>query len=319
MKPLRFGLLGLGYFGRNYVRLLLGAKGVELAAISSRTRETLDSFASIVPKAVVRTTDSAAILENPGIDCVVIATPPSTHFSLAKEALDNGKHVLLEKPMVASLQEAVRLKSAVRKNSGSTFMVGHQYVYNDYVRALKGRLDSNYFGGVRYVLGEHLSSRSRSDIGILWDAGTHHLSMIRYLFNPGKLVEAEASRISLSNDGQDDFTAASLKFGNGLLATLIVSWLGSTKTRRLSIAGRKKTAVFDAVGKKASLKFFPGLNDFSLSGPEVPRIAAGEPLLNELDHFLMCVRTGEAPLTGIDESFAVTEWLDRISKAGRLR
>lgn len=311
MRPLRFGLLGLGSFGKNYVRLLQSMKGAELAAIASRSEETLAKFKDSVPKTTIKTTDSSAILKNPGIDCVIIATPPSTHFSFAKEALENGKHVLLEKPMVQSLGEAKKLRIAAKK-SGSTFMVGHQYVYNDFIRYLNGRIKEELFGNIRYVLGEHLCSPARPDIGSLWDAGTHQLSMIHYLFNPGKIVEVAGRGVALSKKGFDDFTAATIKFETGLLATIIVSRFDQKKTRKLAIVGDRKMAVFDDAEEKNKLKFFPG--NSGNSEPELPQVAAKEPLLNELEHFVRCVRTGETPLTGIDESYAVTEWLDKISK-----
>ena len=155
MKPLRFGLLGLGYFGRNYARLLQDIKDVRLAAVAAKTRETLEQYRSATPKEAIRTMNASEIIKNPKIDCVVIATPAATHFKLAKEALENGKHVLLEKPMVASLDEAKKLRALAAK-SPSTFMVGHQYIYNDYVRYLHDNIVE--LGNVSHVIAEHLYS-----------------------------------------------------------------------------------------------------------------------------------------------------------------
>ncbi|MEK6837074.1 MAG: Gfo/Idh/MocA family oxidoreductase [Nanoarchaeota archaeon] len=309
MKPLRFGLLGLGYFGRNYVGLLQGIKGVELAAVCSRTAETLAKFKDSITASAIKTTDSSVILENPNIDCVVIATPAHTHFSLAKEALENGKHVLLEKPMTTSLEDAKQLKALVVKRKGNgTFMVGHQFVYHDYIRHLRSLISANSFGKVKCAFGEHILFPSRPDVGCLWDAGTHQLSMLQYLLRPGKIVKVFGRSVDVSGSGVDDFTAAAVEFKSGLLATIIVSWRGAQKTRRLALFGESKLAVFDDVQEKDKLKLFSHNPE-----PEIPRINAKEPLRNELEHFVGYIRTGESPLTGIDSSYEITEWLDKIS------
>lgn len=308
MKTLRFGLLGLGYFGRNYVRLLQGMKGVQLAAVSAKTEETLAQFKSAMPKAVVRTTDASLILENPGIDCVVVATPASTHFGLAKEALEHGKHVLLEKPMVPSLEDAKKLRAVVGR-AGSTFMVGHQYVYNDYIRYLRSRIKNGSLGNVKCAVGEHSGFQARQDIGCLWDAGPHQLSMLQYLFNPGRIVEVTGSSVSFPGRRFDDFTAAAIKFGSGLFATMAVSWVGSQKTRKLTVLGDKGAAAFDDAEPAGKLRLFS-----AGSLPVVPEISAGEPLRNEVEHFIHCIAAGEEPLTGISSSFQVTEWLGKISR-----
>ncbi len=308
MRPLRFGLLGLGYFGRNYVRLLQGIKGAQLAAVAARTEETLSQFKSSLPASVLKTNDASSVLKNPDIDCVVIATPPSTHLAFAKQALEQGKHVLVEKPMVPSLDDAKTLKAAVSK-SGSTFMVGHQYVYNDYIRYLHEAIKGNSLGSVKYVCGEHLGFQVRQDIGCLWDAAPHQLSMLHYLFNPGKIAEVIGSSAAISSSGFDDFAAAAVRFESGLLSTIIVSCSGSQKVRKLTIVGDKKVAVFDDDATKDKLKFFSQ----SSSNSESIRLSAKEPLLNELEYFIHCINSSEKPLTGISGSYAVIEWLDKIS------
>ncbi|MBI2143997.1 Gfo/Idh/MocA family oxidoreductase [Candidatus Woesearchaeota archaeon] len=301
MRPLRFGLLGVGYFGRNYLRLLQDIEGVELAAVCSRSRESLAGISSMVPGSVIRTTDASAVLKRHDIDCVVVATPASTHFALASEALEMGKNVLVEKPMVTSLEEARKLRAAVKK-AGSTFMVGHQYVYNDYARFLKGMVGKGSFGTVRHVLCEHLCFPVRNDIGSFWDAASHHLSMIQFLFSPGKIV-------GVAGSSMNDFTAASVRFSSGLAATLVTTWFGAKKTRSFTIAGDKALAVFDDVEETAKIRLFPG--------NKAPVVAAKEPLRNEVGHFIGCIRSSKEPLTGISNGFRVIEWIDRIEKSLR--
>ncbi len=309
-SPLGFGLIGLGYFGKNYLRLLQSVDGAKLAAVATRTSESLSRLGQAIPKAAARTTDASQVLRDSRVDCVVIATPPSTHLQLAKEALENGKHVLLEKPMTPSLEEAKRLRAAVKKSS-ATFMVGHQYVYNNYIGWLRDNMQQ--LGKVSHVVAEHLyPGPVREDIGCLWDAGTHQLSTIQYLLNPGRIVEASGMSIEMSKKGIDDLTAATLRFGSGLTATMMVTWLAAQKTRRMTFAGSKGMAVFNDAEPKDKLKMYL---KSAMPKPEIPEVAAREPLRNQVEHFIHCIRTGETPLTGIDKSYEVTEWLDRIARS----
>ncbi len=146
----RFGIIGVGKFGKNYLRLLQGIKGAKLVAVAAVTKESLDASGSLVSSGVKKTTNAEEIFSDPKIDAVIIATPTETHFSLAFAALKNGKHVLVEKPMTATLKEAEELARAAEK-SGKILMVGHQYLYNGHIRFLKQKLDDGFFGAIRYI------------------------------------------------------------------------------------------------------------------------------------------------------------------------
>ncbi len=289
MKTLRFGLIGHGYFGKNYLRLLQSIGGIKLTATAAKANVN-------------------SVLKNQDIDAVVIATPASTHLNLALEALMNGKHVLLEKPMTTSLKEAKELKKAAAA-SKAIFMVGHQYVYNDYVRWLQD--NHPILGKITLVVAEHLyPGPIRDDIGCMWDAGTHQLSMMQCLLNPGKIISAAGKSVCMNRKGIDDFTAAAIKFESGLSANLMISWLMPQKTRKLTVIGSEKTAVFDDVEEKNKLR----ITDRN-GKTETRKISSKEPLLNEAEHFIECIRTGKKPLTGIESSYEITEWLDKIERS----
>ncbi len=318
---MRFGLLGLGYFGKNYLRLLQEIDGIELAAVAAKTKKSLDELSGNIPKTAKRTTNAAAILNDAAIDAVVIATPPATHAELAAKALKNGKHVLLEKPLAGNLSDAKKIMTAANK-SKAAFMVGHQYIYNDYIGWLHDNISS--LGKVSRVIAEHLyPGPVRSDIGCLWDAGTHQLSIIQYLLEPGKLISARGKRvcIDLFNEkgqsknrrlkGIDDMAAVALTFESGLDAKITVTWLSPRKIRRLTIIGSEKTAIFDDVKEKDKLTIVDRKSGKTIA----PKIAAREPLRNEVEQFIRCIKTGEKPLTGIESSYEITEWLDKISRS----
>lgn len=284
--PLKCAVIGAGNFGKHYVRLLQDIKGMSLGTIGDQ-----GNWKDIM-------TDSQ-------IDCVVIATPAAHHFTIAKTALEAGKHVLLEKPMTRTLAEAERLKSAVRR-SGRIFMVGHQYLYNDHINRLKSELNKGTLGRIRYVWGEHLySGPIRSDVGCFWETATHELAIIDYLFSPTKIREVHGSLRDLTGSGLDDFASVWIEFEAAPPAAVTVSWMYPEKIRRLAIAGEKGSAVFDEQSDD-KLKFYIGKNAVT------PQVEAREPLRNELEHFIECIREGKKPLTDIEHGVRITEYLDVI-------
>lgn len=323
MGNLNFAVIGAGRFGKHYIRNLQGIEGARLYGVAAKTKDTLNSIKHDTSSSTILTNNDDSLIKNKNVDCVVIATPPSTHFELAKKALEAGKNVLVEKPMVASFKEAKLLKDIVKK-SKSTFMVGHQYIYNDYVNYLHSSIKKGLIGKPEVVAAEYLYPEPiRNDIGCFWDAGTHYLSIIQYLFNPGPVIEVSGSSLSMVSKF-DDFTSATVKFKNGLVAFLTFSRLYPEKTRKFMVLGTKQSAVFDDFEEKNKLKFYPvskKIKDNSIykhSGnkikPTIHSIGAIEPLRNELEHFIDCIKNKKTPLTGIGHSYQITEWLDKVSR-----
>ena len=327
MEKLNFAVIGAGRFGKHYIKNLQSIQGANLFGVAARTKETLNNVRDSVSSSTILTSNCDSMIKNRKVDCVVIATPASTHFGLVKKALEAGKNVLVEKPMVASLKEARSLKAVVKKHK-SVFMVGHQYVYNDYVRHLQFSIKNGFIGKPNMVIAQYLYPEPvRNDIGCFWDAGTHYLSIIQYLFNPGNITEVNGKSLSVIGKF-DDFTSAAIKFRSGLMASLIVSWLYPEKTRKFMVLGSRKTAVFDDAEEKDKLKYFPvsgkikNNSIYDYFGGRVksiiPNINAKDSIRNEIMHFVNCVRNNRKPLTDIDHSYQVTEWLDTISRAIRL-
>ena len=156
------GLIGLGRWGKNYLRLLQDIPEVTLRASANHA-------------------NVSDIFSNPEIDAVFIVTPPATHYALIEAGLKSGKHVFVEKPMVVSIFEADQLKTLVAQ-SGKIFMVGFQYLYNDSINCLKKELEKGTFGKILSVKSEHELSPINPDVSIFWDAAPHPLSIFQYLF-----------------------------------------------------------------------------------------------------------------------------------------
>lgn len=310
-KTLRFGVVGIGYFGRNYVRLLGDIKGVKLSAVARVSKKYEKEVFSFVTKEVKRYREPEELFQDPKIDCVVIAAPTVFHFELVKRALKAGKHVLLEKPMTRTLEEAELLRKVVKK-SGRIFMLGHQYLYNDYINRLKSELDKKSFGKIHYLWGEHLYSGSPpKGVGCFWETATHQLAIVDYLFSPEKIRKVSGKMVNFSAanrtvlSGRDDFSSVWVDFAGAPGAGIVVSWLYPEKVRRLTVVGDRGSAVLDE-SKDEKLKFYIGEKIL------VPQVKAREPLRNELLHFIECVRERKNPLTDIEHGMRVIKYLDTV-------
>lgn len=325
MDILRFGVIGAGYFGKHYVRLLAeGIPGAALEALATPSGRELPGA-----EGLRNFRDFHKLLSNRDIDAVIIATPASLHAEMAEVALQAGKHVLVEKPMVTRLEDAERLFRAVQE-SDRVFMVGHQYLYHDVIRYLRDQLSEGLLGDVRYVTAENLySGPIRRDIGCFWETATHELAIVDYLFAPGEIKTSGGVAVDIGRSGREDFAAAHAVFENGLAFGVTVSWFSPVKIRRFILGGTEGSALFDDREPKDKLKFF--LTPFPESRPDeysrffgendyrflTPEIHTREPLRNQLLHFINCIQTNTAPLTGIRHGLRVTQYLDTLSRSLR--
>ena len=318
--PLRVGLIGLGRFGSHYARLLQKVEGVSFYAVAARDEKSFT--AASVPAETKRYTDGADLIGDPNVDCVIIATPTTTHAALSIAALAADKHVLVEKPMTATLAEARAVATAVEK-SGRTFMVGHQYLYNDYIRELKRQMDAGTLGAIAYVFAEHFyPGPVRSDIGCFWETATHEIAMLDYFFGRPAASEIIGTRIDIDKRGHEDYASIAFTLSNGARATIVNSWIAPKKTRRLIIAGDKGAVLFDDLEPHEKLKFTPApdVNMDRDAGTALSLFRSDtEPLFNEFTHFIHVARTGTPPLTDITHGLYVTEMLNAIYQAVPLR
>lgn len=316
---LKFGVIGVGHFGKHYARLLQEIKEVELTAVAS---PGIASRKLILPRSVKKFSDPGLLIKDPDIDCVVIATPVSSHYKLAVSALKAGKHVLLEKPMTRTLREAKKLQKVVAQSS-LVFMVGHQYLYNDFIRHLKEKLDQKILGKISHIFAEHLyPGPIRPDVGCFWDAAGHELAILQYLFGPLTVKEVKGKTVEIGGRG-DDFSVAEIifipprharaGFTNELTVTMVVSRFYPEKTRRFSIVGDKGAVIFDDQrDEKLKFYFYSRILDVSKMKTSTPKIAAAEPLRNELEHFIYCAKNKKTPLTNIEHGVSITEMLHKI-------
>jgi predicted dehydrogenase len=323
-EPLRFAVVGLGYWGPNLVRVLHEVPGAEVALACDLRPEALLRIGTRYP-AVRLTQAFADVLEDDAIDAVAIATPVSTHYELAGAAVRAGKHVLVEKPLAASSEEALDLIELARRER-RVLMPGHTFLYSppvnmsrDLIRA--GELGEIYFISTSRVnLGLH-----QPDVSVVWDLGPHDFSILRYWLEQMPVRVAAFSRGCII-DSTPDVAFIHLEFHSGTIAHVELSWLAPSKLRRTAIVGSRKMVVYDDTSAEPIRIFDSGAD---VREPETfgefrmtyrtgdilsPRVGVTEPLQLELADFCEAMRTGGKPRSsdqlGLDV-IRITEAVDR--------
>jgi predicted dehydrogenase len=308
---IRIALAGIGHWGPNLAHSIVTA-GAELGWLCDRDVDRLRKFAQHYPNA--RTTANfAAMLADPSVDAVIIATPTSTHHPLARAALHAGKHVFVEKPLALTsgdARELVELAEAKQR----TLLVGHVFQYNATIRALKYFIDRGELGDLMYMTFTRTNlGPVRTDANALWDLATHDISIMTYLIN--ELPEAvTASGYSYLNPGVEDVVFAAFNFASGVVAHVHASWLNPRKVRNITVIGDKKMAEVDDLDMRMPIRLFDrrveaadphtlvgSYVEFKTTvvdgGITVPRIEINRPLETECVHFLECIRTGQRPIS----------------------
>jgi predicted dehydrogenase len=305
VADLRVTLLGYGYWGRNLARNLHRQLGTGWAACVDVHPQRLAEVKFLYPW--VRTlSDAGVALADDTVDAVVIATPARTHARLAAEALAAGKHVLVEKPLALSTDEAVSLARQAER-AGRVLMVGHTFEYNPAVLRIRELIGSGALGDLYYLHSQRVNlGRIQPDINAMWSIGPHDVSIANYLTgSPPLWVAAKGARYLHTE--LEDVVFATIGYRGGVLAHVHVSWLDPSKVRRTTVVGSRRMVVYDDLDSEATLRVYDkgadpveggyGEYQFRLrSGDlQVPRLKLSEPLADELAHFLDCVADGRVP------------------------
>ena len=323
MSRVTVGLAGLGYWGPNLARNFDILS--DLAWLCDLDDEQRTAFSSRFPRAR-STGDFAEMLADPELDAVVIATPVPTHYELAKQALEAGKHVLVEKPPAMKgpeMDELVKLAT----DRDLVLMPGHLLLYHPGVRKLKELVDSGELGEVLCVY------TNRQNLGIvranenaLWSLGVHDLSVILWLIGEDP-VEVFAHGRDFLNKGVEDVVFCYLRFPSGKIAHMHLSWLDPHKMRKMTVVGNEKMVVFDdmelerkvTVYEKGPWKQSAGYGEWQTRTGDIhiPKIDTSEPLRLECQAFLGLI-AGEGDRRIVAEDGAmVVRALDRLTESLR--
>jgi predicted dehydrogenase len=323
VTAIRVAHAGVGGWGRNVARV--AGELADLAWICDVDETRLAEYAKRYPEA--RTTGSLAdALADEGVEAVTIATPVPTHHALAKQALEAGKHVFVEKPPAMHAEEMEELL-ALAQERGLVLMPGHLLLYHPGLRRVKELVDAGELGEVACVYGNRQNlGVIRSNENALWSLGVHDLSVILWLLDE-EPSEAVAYGMDYLQEGIEDVVFCFLRFPSGKVAHMHLSWLDPHKMRKMTVVGREKMVVFDdmelerkvTVYEKAPWEPAESYGEWRTRTGDIysPKIANDEPLRLELEHFLELVRKGPGDHREARDGLAVVRTLDRLTESLR--
>lgn len=306
------GIVGCGYWGPNLLRNFAEVTGCKVKCVCDRSASQLQRVSKKYPY-VTLTRSFDDVVNDKEIDAVVIATPISTHYPLAKKALLKGKHVFIEKPLTADssmAEELVRLAEMQK----SVLMVGHTFKYSPPVIKIKELIDSGELGDIHYISSSRVNfGLHQSDVSVIWDLAPHDFSIIFYWLREEPSRVHAFGRACVKSD-IPDVAFINLAFESGTVAEVQISWLSPVKLRRTVVVGSKKMLIYDDTESVEKVKIYDhGVNfiepssygEFQLSYRSgdilAPRLDTYEPLFAEASHFIECIREGKNPVTdGVD-------------------
>lgn len=306
---INIGIIGYGYWGPNLVRNFSEIPGVRVKIVSDFKPELLAKVQARYPTIQV-TTDCQDIFSDSKIDAVAIATPVSTHFDLALAALKAGKHVLVEKPMTVTTEQADRLiDEADRRNL--VLMVDHTFVYTGAVRKMRDLVASNALGDIYYYDSVRVNlGLFQHDVNVLWDLAVHDLSIMDYVL-PSRPYAVSATGMSHVQGGPENIAYLTLFFEDNLIAHINVNWLAPVKVRRTLIGGSQKMIVYDDLDPSEKIKVYDKgitvngsseslyqmLIGYRTGDMWAPKLDMTEALRTEGLQFVSCIEQGKHPET----------------------
>jgi predicted dehydrogenase len=321
------GVVGYGYWGPNLVRNFSEVSGARVVAVSDMRSDRLAQVQQRYP-ATRTTTDYRELLNDSGIDAIVIATPVSTHFDLAMQALNSGKHVFVEKPMTISVEQGERLLDYAARCQ-RIIMVDHTFVFTGAVRKIKELVDTEqlgklyYYDSVRVNLGVF-----QHDVNVLWDLAAHDLSIMDYVLGIQPSVVA-ATGIAHIPGQPKDVAYLTCIFDGNLIAHFHVNWLSPVKVRRTLIGGNRRMIVYDDLEPSEKVKIYnKGIaltNDpeskyqllvsYRTGDMWAPQLETTEALRLEALHFVECLEQNKHPLTDGHVGLRVVRILEGASQS----
>jgi predicted dehydrogenase len=323
--PVRIAVVGLGYWGPNLVRNLHELPAADVVAVCDLDEDALDSVERRYP-ALATTTQLEEILDDPTIEALAIATPVSTHFSLAEAALAAGKHVFVEKPLAGSSAEAEQLLR-MAASSDLVLMPGHTFLYSPPVVTIRGLIESGELGDIYFISSSRVNlGLHQTDVSVAWDLGPHDFSILHYWLGETPRIVAAMSRGCII-PGTPDVMFVNLEYPSQTIAHVELSWLAPSKLRRTTIVGSQKMVVYDDTSTEPVRVFDSGV---VLPDPESfgeyrmtyrtgdivsPQVGAAEPLGLELQDYCNAIRTGESPRSNAALGVDVVRMIEAVDRS----
>lgn len=321
----RVGIIGCGYWGPNLIRNFYESPKSNLVAVSDLKPERLRFVQKTYP--LVRTFSDYHELFDLNLDAIVVATPPMTHYSIAREVIESGHHVMIEKPMTLQSEHARDLIQLAKEHE-RVLMVGHAFEYNQAVQKLKNIIDQGEIGAIHYIDCARLNlGLYQSGVNVLWDLAPHDVSILCYILGMEPLwVTAQGARC-IRNDIYD-VVYMNLMFPDNIMAHVHVSWLDPCKVRRVTVVGSKKMVIFNDVendkikiidkgvfSPTASATFADFQYSYRNGDILIPSMRLVEPLRLETEHFVDCIVNQTSPATNGEDGLRVVKVLEAAQRS----
>ena len=330
-ERLNIGVIGAGYWGPNLVRNFCTCPSTRAVAVCDANPARLEVIGrQFNHLKLLSSVDQ--MLELP-LDAVAIATPVSTHFSLAKQCLEAGKHLMVEKPLSATVQEGKALVDLAAR-VGKVLMVDHTYLFNPAVRKIRQIVDSGELGELYYIDSVRINlGLFQHDINVVWDLAPHDLAIVDHVLG------LEARSISAwgcahANPEIEDIAYVNVDFGDHLLASFHVNWLSPVKIRQMIFAGSRKSVIFNELNSTEPVKVYDRGIEFDEAGMRdeqrqrmlinyragdcwSPCIEPSEALQNAVSHFANCIRTGATPISDGMLGLRIVQLLEMANRSLR--
>src|SRR5215471_16417891 len=326
---LRVGVIGYGYWGPNIVRNFHAVDGFHVHAVSDKSQECLQRVKKTYP-GVIATANAADLVASPEIDVVAVITPVWTHYELAKAALNNGKHVFVEKPFTATSQQAEELIELADKK-GLKIMVDHTFLFTGAVKKIRQLIDDGSLGDLYYYDSLRVNlGLFQHDLNVIWDLAPHDLSIMDYIIQdtPEAIVATGESHLN----GHEDVAFITLYFPRNIIAHVNVNWLSPVKVRTTLIGGEKKMLVWNDLEADEKIKVYDKgvtmknrenlhqlLVSYRSGDMWAPQVEQLEALKAELTYFHQCISQNLTPFNDGRAGLRVVKMLAATTESIRKR
>lgn len=320
------GLIGYGYWGPNLLRNLQASGRFEVKAIAEPESARLELARRAAPGAS-GCADARELIERRDIAAVLIATPVATHHALARQAIERGKHVLIEKPMCRSARECEDL-IAYAAERRVTLMVDHTFLFTGAVQKLRELSTTGALGKISYYDSLRVNlGLFQPDVNVLWDLAPHDFSILDYVIGAEPLF-VEASGYCHVNPHMPDIAYVTLHCAGGLIAHFNLSWMSPAKVRRIAIGGDRRMVVWDDLDREERIRIYDSgirvhprderftiIPEYRIGDIHAPRIASGEALAGVVRHFADVIEKGSRPIMGGEQGLRVVRMLEQAQAA----
>jgi predicted dehydrogenase len=322
---LRVGVIGYGYWGPNIVRNLHGLDSTKVEAVCDMSPAALARVRKAYP-GITTCSDPAEILTSPDIDAVAVITPVWTHYELTKKALENGKHVFVEKPFTSNAQQAEELiELAARKKL--TIMVDHTFLFTGAVRKIRELTESGALGDLYYYDSLRVNlGLFQHDVSVIWDLAPHDLAIMDHLIKgePEAVVATGEKHLN----GVEDVAFITIYFPGHVIAHINVNWLSPVKIRTTLIGGQKKMLVWNDLVADEKIRVYDRgvqlhdgegirnlLVNYRTGDMWAPQVEQLEALQVELDYFANCIQNCKAPFNDGHAGLRVVRMLEAAERS----